>query len=107
MSAPRIFKNLKKIKQQGAILEILQTQKNIEIESYAAPGNGVEWFENYVVLDGITPGIHIFQIDLNGNISMAIVIKANNNWISFINFGYTRPATQYNCLNGVWSSKEL
>ena len=106
MSAPLIFKNFKKIKQQGIKIEEIKSNM-IPIESYSAPGSTIEWFQNYLILDGISTGIHIFQLDLNGNVSMAIVIKANNNWISFINFGYTRPATQYNCLNGVWSSKEL
>lgn len=89
------------------LCEEIKSKQTIEIEYYTTSGSTIEWFQNWLVLDGISPGIHIFQIDLNGNISMAVVIKANNNWISFINFGYTRPATQYNCLNGVWSSKEL
>ncbi len=107
MSAPRNFENMKKIKQQDIKIETLQSKKNIEIEIYTTPGNTIDWFKNYIVLDGITPGVHIFQLDLNGNISMAVVIKANNKWISFINFGYTRPAVQYDCQDGLWSAKEL
>ena len=90
MSAPRNFENMKKIKQQDIKIETLQSKKNIEIEIYTTPGNTIDWFKNYIVLDGITPGVHIFQLDLNGNISMAVVIKANNKWISFINFGYEK-----------------
>jgi hypothetical protein len=79
----------------------------INIENYVAPGNTLDWFKSYLVLDGVSPGIHIFNLILNGNSSMAIVIKTNNNYISFINFGYSRQAVQYNCQDGVWNAKEL
>lgn len=95
-------------KEKNTIIEEIKNKKCIEIETYSTlTGTTMEWFQNYLILDGISPGIHIFQINLNGDFSSAIVIKSSNRWISFINFSCIRPVTQYNCQNGIWSAKEL
>lgn len=88
--------------------ELNKILEDLKVKYYdSGTGSGIEWFQNWVITDAVSKGVSIWQLNLNGNQSCAIVQKANNRYLTFISFGYTKPATQYNYLDGTWQSKEL
>lgn len=69
--------------------------------------NGVELFKSYVISNAVPLGITIWYLGLNGAVSAAIVQKASNNYASFIQFDYARPAIQYRYIDGTWYVNNL
>lgn len=48
-------------------------------------------------------GISFWTLNINGAVSVAILQKANSNYLSFIHFSYGVNMTQYKYSNGTWS----
>ena len=52
-------------------------------------------------------GISFWILNINGAVLSAILQKANNNYLSFIQFSYSVNAKQYKYYNGTWSEAEF
>lgn len=75
--------------------------------SYIYISSNLEDFKNYVITDNAPTGISLWKLTLNGQVSMAIVIKATNDYLSFIQFSYEIDATQCKYTAGNWITSNL
>ena len=55
-------------------------------------------FKEFLTSNKCPTGITFWFLNINGTVSFTIVAKANNNYLSFIEFGYNKIAKQYRYL---------
>ena len=72
------------------------------VQMFSISRTSLNEFKNYLVNDA-PKGVYMVEVVLNGAFSAALVQKANNNYLSFIHFGYGVTMAQYTYNNG-WNS---
>ena len=67
----------------------------------------IDNFKNFAV-NNAPIGVTLYNFWTSGGANSAIILqKANNNYLSFLQFGYGKHAVQYLYQNGNWTAKEL
>ena len=92
-------------KQGKELKKAISDLPTMPIYSYTA--ENIEWFKNYAIADVTPIGISFWDLTLSSSKSMAIVIKASDQYLSFIHFSYAVNAIQYKYSAGTWSTKDL
>ena len=72
------------------------------VQMFSISRTSLNEFKNYLVNDA-PKGVYMVEVVLNGAFSAALVQKANNNYLSFIHFGYDVTMAQYTYTNG-WNN---
>lgn len=72
-----------------------------ELKTKEYGGITLDDFKNYLINEAPS-GTYLMNLNISGAMSSAIVQKANNDYLSFIRFGYGVGATQYQYQNGNW-----
>ena len=63
--------------------------------------NTVDEFRNWIV-NNAPVGVFLVYLNINGGISACVVMKASNNYLSYIRFSYSLSLEQARYANGTW-----
>lgn len=76
------------------------------VQYIIAPAETFDDFKSWLINSAPT-GVFTCWLNISGAVSTAIVMKANNNYLSFIHFSYAITAKQYKYANGIWVEEQL
>lgn len=65
-------------------------------------------FKNYLLTSNVPEGVSIFFLNItSASYYCAIVFKLSSSYLSYILFGYSQNAIQYQYIEGTWSQIKL